>query len=191
MFRMTSASVLSLALAFSTPVLGADAGSPPAPTGLRRDLLVSLDWVEQQTVSLEQAMPQAKFMWRPGKGVRSVSELYLHIAGGIYALTGKLGHEAPSDAQALMKADKWESQTTKKDEIKTILTTAFAHLRNVILETQDADLETQIKLAGREVSGRLVLIGTQFHSAEHLGQAIAYARINGIVPPWSKGDGKN
>src|ERR1700737_3051469 len=93
MFRLTSASVLSLALAVSTPALGADAGTPPGPTGLRGDLLISLDWVEQQTVSLEQAMPQAKFTWRPAKGVRSVSELYLHIAGGIYALTGKLGRQ--------------------------------------------------------------------------------------------------
>ncbi len=191
MFRLTSASVLSLALAVSTPVLGADAGSPPGPTGLRGDLLVSLDWVEQQTVSLEQAMPQAKFTWRPGKGVRSVSELYLHIAGGIYFLTGKLGREAPADVQAMMKADKWESQTTKKDEIKTILTTAFAYLRNAILETHEADLDKQVKLMGREVSGRLVLMGTQFHSAEHLGQAIAYARINGVVPPWSKGKAEN
>lgn len=191
MFRLSSANVLSLALAVSTPALGADAGTPPGPTGLRGDLLMSLDWVEQQTVSLEQAMPQSKFTWRPAKGVRSVSELYLHIAGAIYFLTGKLGREAPAEVQALMKANKWESQTTKKDEIKTILTTAFAYLRNAILETHDADLDKQVKLMGREVSGRLVLMGTQFHSAEHLGQAIAYARINGVVPPWSKGDAKN
>jgi len=191
MFRLSSAGVLSLALAVSTPALGADGGTPPGPTGLRGDLLMSLAWVEQQTISLEQAMPQAKFTWRPAKGVRSVSELYLHIAGSIYFFTGKLGREAPADVQALMKANKWESQTTKKDEIKTILTTAFANLRNAILETHDADLDKQIKFMGREVSGRLILMGTQFHSAEHLGQAIAYARINGVVPPWSKGDAKD
>jgi hypothetical protein len=107
-------------------------------------------------------MPQAKFTWRPAKGVRSVSELYLHIAGAIYFLTAKLGREAPANVQALMKASKWESQTTKKDEIKTILTTAFAYLRTAILETHDADLDKQIKFMGREVSGRLILMGTQF-----------------------------
>ncbi len=90
-----------------------------------------------------------------------------------------------------MNAKKWESQTTKKDEIKTILTTAFAHLRNAILETDDATLDKQYSLMGREVSGRLLLIGPQFHSAEHLGQAIAYARINGVAPPWSKGKAEN
>src|SRR5258707_468389 len=68
---------------------------------------------------------------------------------------------------------------------------AFAHLRNAILETDDATLDKQYSLMGREVSGRLLLIGPQFHSAEHLGQAIAYARINGVAPPWSKGKAEN
>jgi uncharacterized damage-inducible protein DinB len=187
MFRLRSATVLCFALVVSTPALGADAGIPPGPTGLRGDLLMALGYIEQQTVSLEQAMPQAKFTWRPGKGVRSVSELYLHIAGAIYALTSKVGREAPADVQALMKADKWESQTTKKDEVKNILTTAFAHLRNAIREASDADLEKQVNLMGREVSARLALMATELHSMEHLGQAIAYARINGVVPPWSQG----
>ena len=191
MFRLISGCVLSLALAVSTPALGQDAGTPQGPPGLRGDLLMSLGFLQQQILSLEEAMPQAKFTWRPKKGVRSVAELYLHIAGGIYYLTGAMGREIPPDVQSLMKANKWESQTTKKDEIKTILTTAFAHLRNAILETDDATLDKQYSLMGREVSGRLLLIGPQFHSAEHLGQAIAYARINGVAPPWSKGKAEN
>jgi uncharacterized damage-inducible protein DinB len=189
MFRLTSVCVFSLVLAFSSPALGADAGTPPGPTGLRGELLRTLDHIEHQTVSLEQAMPEAKFTWRPGKGVRSVSELYLHIAGSIYViLMGKPVREAPADVQALLKAGKWESQTRKKDEIKPILTTAFAYVRNAILETNDVDLDKQVKFMGQEVSLRFVLMATQFHSMRHLGQAIAYARINGVVPPWSKGE---
>jgi len=193
MFRLNLVCVLSLVWLFCSPALAADAGTPPRPTGLRGELLRTLDHIEQQTVSLEQAMPEAKFTWRPGKGVRSVSELYLHIAGSIYViLTDKLGREAPADVQALlMKAGKWESQTTKKDEIKAILTTAFAYVRNAILETNDADLDKQVKFMGQEVSLRFVLMATQFHSMRHLGQAIAYARINGVVPPWSKGEAKD
>lgn len=191
MFRLISGCVLSLALAVSTPALGQDAGTPQGPPGLRGDLLMSLGFLGGQIVSLEEAMPQAKFTWRPKKGVRSVAELYLHIAGAIYYLTGTIGRETPPDVQALMKASKWESQTTKKDEIKTVLTTAFAYLRKTIVETPDADLEKQVKFMGRDMSERLVLMATQFHSAEHLGQAIAYARINGVVPPWSKAQEKD
>jgi uncharacterized damage-inducible protein DinB len=187
MLRLKSVNILFVALAFSSPAFAADTGTPSVPPGVRGDMLLALGHIEQQMVALEQAMPQAKFTWRPGKGVRSVSELYLHVAGGIYFLTGQLGREAPADVQALMKEKKWESQTTKKDEIKTVLTNAFAYLRKTILETSDADLEKKVQFMGRDMSGRLILMATELHSMEHLGQAIAYARINGVVPPWSKG----
>jgi uncharacterized damage-inducible protein DinB len=186
-----SATVLSLALAVSAPALAADAGNPPGPTGFRGDFLIGLDRVEKQTVSLEQAMPQAKFSWRPAKGVRSVAEVYLHIAEGIYFFMGQIGHEPPADVQAVMKAKKWESQTTKKDEIKTIVTNAFAFLRKNIADTTDADLEKQVKFFGNDVSQRLIFMATQGHCWEHLGQSIAYARTNGVVPPWSKPDAKD
>jgi uncharacterized damage-inducible protein DinB len=191
MLSLRSATVLSLALAVSTPAFAADAGSPPGPGGFRGDYLTALGRVEQQTISLEQAMPQAKFNWKPGKGVRSVAEVYLHIAEGIYFLTGQLGRETPADVQALMKAKTWETQTTKKDDIKTILATAFAYLRKAVLETSDADLDKQVKMFGNDWSERLVFMAVQGHCWEHLGQSIAYARTNGVVPPWSKPDAKD
>lgn len=186
MFRLRSATLLSLALAISTPAIAADAGSPPGPGGFRGDFLAGLGRLEQQTVSLEQAMPQSKFTWRPAKDVRSVAEVYLHVAGGIYFLVSQLGRDMPPDVQTMMKAETWEKQTTKKDEIKTILTTAFAYLRKSVLETSDADLEKQVKFFGNDISQRRVFLIIQGHCWEHLGQSIAYARVNGVVPPWSK-----
>jgi uncharacterized damage-inducible protein DinB len=191
MLSLRSAAVLSLALAVSTPAMAADAGSPPGPGGFRGDYLMAMGRVEQQTIALEQAMPQAKFTWRPGKGVRSVAEVYLHVAGGIYFFMGQLGRELPPDVQAQMKAKTWETQTTKKDEIKNILTTAFAYLRKAVLETSDADLDKQVKMFGNDWSERLIFMATQGHCWEHLGQSIAYARTNGVVPPWSKPDAKD
>jgi uncharacterized damage-inducible protein DinB len=186
MFRLRSAAVLSLALAVSSPAL-ADAGTPTGPSGFRGDFLTALGMVEKEAISLEQAMPQAKMTWRPGKGVRSVSEVYLHIAGGIYFFIGQLGHEIPADVQAVMKAKKWETQTTDKDELKTILTNAFAYLRKSILDTSDADLDKTVNMFGGQWSQRLIFMGVEGHCWEHVGQAIAYARVNGVVPPWSKG----
>jgi uncharacterized damage-inducible protein DinB len=185
------ASVFSLALVLSTPAFAQDAGAPPGPAGFRGDALKGAGRVEQQIVSLEQAMPQAKFTWRPAKGVRSVAEVYLHVAGGIYFLTGMLGHAPPADVKALMESKKWESQTTKKDEIKAILTKAFDHYRQAILDTSDADLDKTVNMFGHDLSQRLVLMFVLGHCSEHLGQSIAYARINGVVPPWSKPDAKD
>ncbi|MGO8968022.1 MAG: DinB family protein [Myxococcaceae bacterium] len=185
------ASVLSVAFVLSTPALAQDAGSAPGPTGFRGDYLKGLGRLEQQLVSLEQAMPQAKFTWRPAKGVRSVAEVYLHVAGGIYFLIGQLGVAPPADVKALMESKKWETQTTKKDEIKTILTNAFAFLRKAVNDTSDADLDKTVKMFGNQLSERMVYMVVLGHCSEHLGQSIAYARMNGVVPPWSKGDSKD
>jgi uncharacterized damage-inducible protein DinB len=189
MSTLRAATVLSLSLAVSTPALAADAGTPPAapaPASFRSDLSSVLTRVEKQTVLLEQAIPPPKFTWRPSKGVRSVSEVYLHIAGGIYFLAGKIGHAAPADVSALMQAKKWESQTTKKDEIKTVLTNAYAFMRKAIEDTSDADLEKTVDFFGTPMTQRAVLLVILSHCSEHLGQSIAYARSNGVVPPWSK-----
>lgn len=181
------ASVLSLAVVLSAPAFAQDAGSPPLPAGFRGDYVKGLAYVEKEIISLEQAMPQAKFNWRPAKGVRSVAEVYLHIAGGIYFLAGQMGRQAPADAKSI-DPKKWDTQTTNKDEIKAILTKAFAFLRQAILDTSDADLDKTHQFFGNEMSERALFMTTLGHCWEHLGQSIAYARSNGVVPPWSKKD---
>jgi uncharacterized damage-inducible protein DinB len=177
-------SVLSVALAVSTPAFAQDAGATPAPAGFRTDMTGVLSYVEQETVSLEQAMPQAKFAWRPAKGVRSVAEAYLHIAEAIYGILGQTGREIPVDVKALLKAK-------NKDEIKTILTAAFAYARKSLAETSDADLEKMVPFFGRQMTLRSVWLVVLSHCSEHLGQSIAYARMNGVVPPWSKPGAKD
>ena len=182
--------VLSLAVVLSTPAFAQDAGSAPRPTGFRGDYLGGLGYVEKEIMSLEEAMPQSKFSWRPAKGVRSVSEVYLHIAGGIYFLVGQMGRDMPADVKAI-DPKKWDTQTTKKEEIKAILTKAFAFLRQTVQDTSDADLDKVHKFFGNEVSERAIFLITYGHCWEHLGQSIAYARSNGVVPPWSKPGNKD
>jgi uncharacterized damage-inducible protein DinB len=181
------AAVLSLCVAF--PALAADPATP-LPAGFRGDLIKLLSNVEKQTVALEQAVPQAKFGWRPAKEVRSVAEVYLHAAGSVYFFMGQLGREEPADVKALNAAKKWETQTTNKDEIKTILTNAFAFLRKAVLEANDADLEKTLQFFGNEFTQRGIYMLTYGHLQEHLGQSIGYARMNGVVPPWSMSEKK-
>jgi uncharacterized damage-inducible protein DinB len=180
----------SLVLALSASALAADAGVPAGPPGARGDILMALGHIEKQTVELEQAVPQAKFAWKPAKDVRSVAEVYLHVAGGIYFILGKMGREAPADVKALMESKKWEAQTIQKDEIKAILAKAFAFARKTVEEMSDADLDKTVDFFGPR-SERLVFLGLISHCSEHLGQSIAYARMNGVVPPWSKPNAKD
>ena len=190
MSRLRLANALCVAVALSTPAFAQDAGTPPGPAGFRGDYLKAIGRLEQQTVSLEQAMPQAKFTWRP-KGARSVSEVYLHLAGAIYFFMGQIGHPPPADVKAKMEAKKWESQTTNKDEIAAILHNAFAFLRQADLDTSDADLDKTVQMFGNQLSQRFVFMIAAGHCSEHLGQSIAYARVNGVTPPWSKPDAKD
>ena len=63
---------------------------------------------------------------------------------------------------------------------------SFAHLRQAVLNMSDADGEKKLKWFGAENTYRGVLLFIIRHMAEHLGQSIAYARINGVVPPWTE-----
>jgi len=78
-----------------------------------------------------------------------------------------------------------------KDEIKAILTKAFAFLHQTVQDTSDADLEKTHNFFGNTINERSLFMIIYGHCWEHLGQSIAYARMNGVVPPWSKPGNKD
>jgi uncharacterized damage-inducible protein DinB len=187
---------LSLCLSLSLSLLSltaARAATPPAapaaPQGaFQSDILGQLEGAEKKVLSLEDAVPQNKFTWRPAPGVRSIGEAYLHIAFANYALIKfATGKEPPADAGWEMNPDKWDKRTTNKAEIKTTLEKSFEHAEAAIKALPDADLDKKINLFGTEMTVRAALIALVGHANEHLGQSVAYARANKIVPPWSKG----
>lgn len=150
-------------------------GTPP--TGFRAEFIANLDDVEKKLVSLAEATPADKFTWRPSKDVRSISEVYTHIAGSNYFLASFLGVDAPGIEGDL------EKTVTKKAEVIAELKRSFAHLRKASASVRD--LEAPVKMFGNQTTCRGVLVTVISHLHEHLGQSIAYARMNGVVPPWS------
>jgi uncharacterized damage-inducible protein DinB len=166
----------------------APAAAPAAKGALQRDLLGVYSFNEKEVLQLFDAIPQNKFTWRPGPGVRSIAEAFLHIAFGNYGLTkAATGKEPPADAGWEMNPEKWDKKTTDKAEIKKILEKSFAHAHEVLSSVPDADLDKMVKFFGHDLSVRSVLIILVGHLNEHLGQEVAYARMNKIVPPWSEG----
>ncbi len=179
-------------LAFSLATAITHAAAPPAAPSkgaLQNDLLAVLGDSEKKVLSLADAVPQSKYGWRPAPGVRSIGEVYLHIAFGNYALTKMAtGKEPPADAKWEMNATKWDVQTTDKAEIRKTLEKSFAHMHQVIAAFPDADLDKKVNFFGHEVTARSVLVTLVGHIGEHLGQEIAYARSNKVTPPWSKAE---
>jgi uncharacterized damage-inducible protein DinB len=167
----------------STQVTSRAAAAPAAPvTGFRADFLVQLDMVGKQIVELAEAMPADKYSWRPAPGVRSVSEVYMHIVGGNSYIPGFLGVKPMAGIERGM-----EKSVTDKAKVVQMLKDSLAHARSAVLAVPDADLDKKIKIfGGQEASERAVIMIIGNHLHEHLGQSIAYARANGVTPPWSR-----
>jgi uncharacterized damage-inducible protein DinB len=151
-------------------------------SGYRAEFLTQLAAIEKEYVTLAQAVPQAKYTWRPGPGVRSISEVYLHIAGANYGLPNFIGTKPPA---SFVPKD-WETSTTDHDKIVATLKDSFAHMRKAVINLSDSDAEKTVKVFGSELTNRGVLLFLVRHLGEHLGQSIAYARVNGVVPPWTE-----
>jgi len=130
--------------------------------------------------SLAEAIPAEKYAWRPADGVRSVGEVYVHVAGGNYLLGSMLGVKRPEGTGPDM-----EKKIRDKATIVPGLKASYDYVRGAIEGLSDADLDKKVNFFGTEITERAVLLRALGHSHEHLGQSIAYARMNGITPPWT------
>lgn len=148
----------------------------------REEYLKRLGTLEQKYTRLAEAVPQAKYSWRPADGVRSVSELFLHVANANYGLPRVIGTPPPQDFQP----KGFEKSTTDRNQIVSSVKSSFAHLRGAVEKLTAADADKPVKMFGQETTMRGALLMMFEHLSEHLGQGIAYARLNGVVPPWSE-----
>jgi uncharacterized damage-inducible protein DinB len=162
-------------------------GQSLASGGFQADLAGQLEYVQKQILDLENAIPDAKMTWRPTKEVRSVSEVYSHIAFGNYLMAGFAGLTIPQGITASAPGDekKWEQMTTDKKAIREQLVKSFDFIKGAVKGIPDADLDKMVDFFGNKMTVRSVLMVLLSHTHEHLGQSIAYARMVGVVPPWT------
>lgn len=154
-----------------------------APTsGARAEFLEEVAYYEQRYTRLAEAVPAEKYSWRPGEGVRSIGEVFAHIVMANYGIPRALGTQPPAgfDPKAIQAA------AADKPKIVQMLKDSFAHFRQAILAISDADVDKPQKMFGRQTTVRGAFIMITGHFGEHLGQSIAYARVNGITPPWTE-----
>jgi uncharacterized damage-inducible protein DinB len=170
---------------------GADAVAfdAKAAAHIKKEYLTDLDTLHSKLLALANAIPADKYSWRPAAGVRSVSEVFMHVAGEWYHWTpASVGGKAPADfpaarADLMTKLNGLEKVTTKTEVIDQ-LNKSWAHCRAQLAGADAAKLtgkydpwKTTIDAAAFAMSGDL---------HEHLGQLIAYSRSVGVKPPWSK-----
>lgn len=164
---------------------------PPKEPVFIQEFLGQVNFVEGRLTQLAEAVPEANYNWRPGDGVRSVGEVYLHVAFGNYIWVTLAGGKVPEDAGFVLdpsKIKEWDTQTTDKAKIIEIMKKSFDLLGETAKTLTEADLEKEVEFFGMKFSLRNFLVTGIAHEHEHLGQSIAYARMNGVTPPWSEGE---
>jgi uncharacterized damage-inducible protein DinB len=186
--RTTALCTLGLALsalsgATAQPPAGAAAAVDVPTTGHRAEFLRELADLESKYVRLAEKMPPESYTWRPAEGVRSVGEVFLHVASANFGFSNRIGTPAPSG----FRMQGFDKSTTDKAKIVEQLKESFAHMRGAALKASDADADkTMPWFGGSRITQRGFMTFFVRHAGEHLGQSIAYARVNGVVPPWSE-----
>ncbi|MFL6195472.1 MAG: DinB family protein [Thermoanaerobaculia bacterium] len=156
------------------------------PAGERASIVFQIDQAREKLLSLAEAMPAEKFAWRPAEGVRSVGEVFAHVSGANYFLPTFWGAKIPAGV------DPRGFEKEGGDKAKTIATlkASFEFLQQQIQAVPDADLTRAIKMFGHDATVADAMLTLASHAHEHLGQSIAYARMNGVTPPWSAQGGQ-
>ncbi len=166
--------------ASGSPAAAAAPATGEAP-GLRTAAWRQIATAQRELLALADAVPAEKYSWRPAQGVRSVGEVYMHVASANYFLPTFWGTKIPAGV---------DPRTLEKDggdKAKTVaaLKASFEHLHQAIDNLPDADLGKPVNFFGHQATVADIVLGAGSHAHEHLGQSIAYARSNGVVPPWS------
>ena len=146
------------------------------------------EWVHvsRQLVALAEAITAEKFAWRPAPGVRSTSEVLMHIAMANFYLLSVTGPKLPSD----LKSSDMEKTVTAKAEVISWLKRSLDAVKSARAGLKPADLQRRVKVNGKGATVDGMYLRIIVHANEHMGQLVAYARMNGIVPPWSEGSRK-
>lgn len=138
--------------------------------------------VSRQLIELAEAIPADKYSWRPAPGVRSVSEVFMHITMANFYLLSVTGPKIPAD----LKSADMEKTVTKKADVIEWLKRSLDAVKTARAHLKPGDLERKVEIRGKTVTVDGMYLRIIVHANEHMGQLVAYARMNGIVPPWSK-----
>ena len=180
-----AAAALALAAALPRSAAAQDVVDARGATYLRDSYLVDLDTTHSKIMALARAIPADKYSWRPAAGVRSVSEVLMHVAGEYYFfMPMSLAGKAPADFGAPREKLPELEKIADKAQVIAELEKSWAHGRAQVAGADPAQLTGRYRPWNATIGQAAFVMSGDLH--EHLGQLIAYARAVGVKPPWSK-----
>jgi uncharacterized damage-inducible protein DinB len=148
---------------------------------MKAQALLDLEGVNKKCVDLAEALSNEKLTWRPSADARSFAEVFLHVAGERYGILSMMGAQPPAG----LKPRELEKSTTDKGQIVEDLNQSWDFASKTINGMSNADFAKLLPKLGPQANEGDVVYILVADAHEHLGQLIAYARENGIVPPWT------
>ena len=136
--------------------------------------------VSRQLILLAEATPEDKFTWRPVPGVRSTSEVYMHIVTANFYLLSITGPKMPDEIKESI-----ETSVTSKPEVIKWLRRSLEAVKQAHLAAKPEDMKRKVTVSKRDATVEGMYLRILVHDNEHMGQLIAYARMSGVKPPWS------
>jgi hypothetical protein len=188
-FAIASAALVAPIASLTAQSQQGAAGAPnrEAVVELRTQFLADLDTLHAKFVALAKAIPADKYDWRPSPGVRSVGEAFMHAASEFYTYAPASWTAKRSTVVAPGREGytKFEAMSTKEDVLKH-LEGGWDYTKQSVSAVDPASVTGQFKIFGGNHTITETSLGVVDDLHEHLGQLIAYARMNNIVPPWNK-----
>lgn len=163
----------------------AAAASAQAPEGIWQGYEGEWKHVSQQLIALAEATPQEKLMWRPAPGIRSASEVYMHIVIANFWLLTFAGREIPGDLK-IDSVEEAEKSVTNKEELIAWLKRSLDAVQRARGASTEEDLGKKVHIGDRDATVDGIYLRILVHANEHMGQLIAYARTSGVKPPWAE-----
>lgn len=172
--------LLILFLAIGAAAQNADTSRLDPLEGLWQGFDGEWGHVSRQLLALAETIPENKYTWRPQAGVRSTSEVLMHIAIANFFLLSVTGPPMPKD----LTSNTLEKSVTRKADVISWLRRSLEAVRTARASLKPGDLSRRVKVEGRDATVDGMYLRIIIHDNEHMGQLVAYARVNGIAPPW-------
>ena len=106
----------------------------------------------------------------------------MHVAIENFSLLSVTGRPMPAD----FEAEGMEKTITNKPEVIAWLKRSLEAVKNARAAIKPGDLQRHVKVNGRDATVNGIYLRIIIHDNQHMSQSVAYARMNGIVPPWSE-----
>ena len=185
-----AATALMVTLAIVTVVAAGPAIAQGSGSDMRAPYVADFETMETKFAELAGAMDAEMYDWRPMDGVRTVSEVFMLIVAENYFVPAAWGAAPPDGITPGFALFGELAEVTDKRDVLDQLEKSAAYLLEAVAALSDEQMHETVQMFGQEgiLEASLLLVVGDMH--EHLGQAIAYARMNQVVPPWTARQGQ-